>query len=207
MVLNIQIPSIITCVASPGGGKTQFIKQLIRNLLKNKELHYGLIFCNDEDDYINNFEEKIIFDYTNFDEEIEKIINYKENYKKSKMFIVLDDFIGKININNKLLQYLFSYYRHLNITLFLCFQHINKISRLHRNCSKYLILGKMNSNDCINCCYDLTSGFYYNKKDIKNDIYKLKEYEFLIFDLKKNKKYKYKFDKLVNFMFLFESYT
>lgn len=204
-MIKITTPSIILSVASPNSGKTQFVKQIIRQLLLDKELQYGFIFCNDFDDYLGYFNEHFIFDYNNFDEKISEIIEFKNEYKDSKIFIILDDFISKININNKLLNHLFSTYRHLNISLFLCFQHINKINRLHRNCSNYLFLGKMNSLDSINCCYDIICGFYSKKNDLFKDIQNLKQYEFLVFDLKKNNKIKYKFNKLNNFYFDFKS--
>jgi len=155
-----QTPCTILIVAKRFSGKSHLLKWIIYNLIKAGRFDGGMIFSqtastSNEYDFIP---EDYIHD--TFDPEVlEKLFEkQKESYskgKKSQIFVILDDYIGSLNINTPIIKTICSVGRHVGITVFLSSQKFtSEISPLIRDNCDYFLCFKQSNTKVLKLIYE-----------------------------------------------------
>lgn len=119
-------------VGATGSGKTNFIKFLFKNGLKQK-FNLGVVICNTyelhesydglvEPEFVHNIENKN--DFSIFDSTFRSCKRFIEEGKKFQTFIIIDDMIGSINFKDERFVRYMATCRHYNISIFILMQQI-----------------------------------------------------------------------------------
>lgn len=158
----IKTPAFILLCAEPESGKSYLIKYLMYKLSRNFE--YGIVFSSTDDlnkDY-SYIQPNYI--YNNYNEEYLKNFLRLQRKLKKPAFLILDDCVGSINMNSKLLKHLFTTYRHYNLTLFVSTQYIYAVPPTLRSCANYAFIFFVEDDRTITALHKT----YFNEMDHDN---------------------------------------
>lgn len=159
---NIQLPSVSVIAAAPRSGKTWLIKHFILHRCLSGAFNHGIVFCptyglNDSYDWMPSDYVHTIYN----DEILLKFLSIQARAVRTEAvhassFIVFDDCISMINFNSKVINHLFTCFRHYNISLIFSTQYIYKCPPLIRNCCENFVIFKQGNMRSINalreCC-------------------------------------------------------
>ena len=201
---NMNLPSIVGYIGSCGSGKTTLLIQMLSYLCYQKKIDYAYIFTNNPAQYNNIFPEKYVQTYYYHEKQIEKLLNYQIQFRDERReppncAIILDDPIGRVNFNSKIVSRLFAEHRHYNISICIAYQYINKTPPLIRGLMNYLFLFRMTSKSSMNACLDLVDTFYETNNDAIDEFRELKNYDFIAYNHYTGEKKKHKLEKIINF--------
>lgn len=140
-ITKIHTPSIMLFVAGPESGKTHLIKYMMYRLVGKGVFVRGIVFCptyalNNSYNYIPES-----YVYPRYEDEyLKNFLRYQRDNKQKPAFLILDDCIGSLNFNSKIISHLFTCYRHYNLTIFLSTQYIYKIPPVIRECATFAFI-------------------------------------------------------------------
>jgi hypothetical protein len=152
-----KIPSINLFCAAPGFGKSYLIKYLIYRI--GNKLSHGMVFCptafNGGYDYIN----KKYIHQTYSDEALRKFMLLQkalvENGTPRDAFLIFDDCLGSIKFHgNKLIEKLFTSYRHYRITILMSTQYIYRIPPVYRECCSNAFIFAQDNERSVKAIYE-----------------------------------------------------
>lgn len=181
--MDVKFPCSMIVTGKTKSGKTYFTRALMHK--SQKEFDYIIIYSStadisgDFDDFQKKYSKKvlIITDETVFINMLndDSFNDSVLNEKKIRKLIVIDDFIGFIDLHkNKKFDSLASRGRHLNISVIYLTQHIFCLTPCIRLNSDYIFVTKTSDNN-IKQLYDLSCGFD-SKDDLKR---KMEEYRII----------------------------
>ena len=148
-------------IGSPGSGKSNSIRYLVKSLYNAKKFDYCSVFSPTyfSGDGSHNFLDKKFIHPRYTEEKMIKILHHQKKRvkegKKSKLLLIFDDCIGSINFNSKIMSKLMINRRHFNISLIFSAQYIKRLSPLFRDCVDYVIMFKLNSGSTIKQLTDM----------------------------------------------------
>lgn len=172
---RIQVPSINFAVASPGSGKSHYIKSEIYALTRSGVFGYGICICptaRNTGDYNFMPQDHV---YTRYDDSIidHLMKTQSENIRRGKniqAFLILDDCLGTVKWNDSIMSELITTYRHYGITVFIATQYVMAIPPIIRECATNVLVFHLFSEKSITSIKD---AFIYNidkKSDVKKFI-------------------------------------
>ncbi len=190
MADKFSLPAIFLWLASPGSGKTHFIKYLITEFCKKKKFKYGLCFTNTQD-YDGFLSESYV--HKMYDEKIlMRLLALQKQNNYPPCFIIFDDCLN-FNFNTPFFARFISEYRHSNISLFFGVQHLHSLkSPLLYQCTSYVFIPHNDSKREIKIIYDqFGSGLWENQKKLQTTIEtECKDYTNLIINTRESDKSK-----------------
>jgi hypothetical protein len=162
----------LVIVSKSKGGKTSFLKKIVSNLPKN--IICILITPNFQNEIYESMKKKAVVSPV-YDPRIIKLcqkINQKTK-NEYKFLILLDDVIDQKN-NSSLLK-AFLTLRNANISVILSVQSTMLVSKLVRNNTNHVLLGKLQGEEAIKDAYQKFLSNYSSELGVKkqDDIYKI----------------------------------
>lgn len=163
------LPAIFLFLASPGSGKTYFIKYLITEFCRKKKFRYGLVFTN-TDDYDKFLPDGYVHRIYN-ENILKKLIKLQRENGNAPCFVVFDDCLS-FNFNTPFFNRFISEYRHYNISIFIGVQHLLALKNpLIYQCATYVFIPHNDSKREIKIIYDqFGSGLWKSQKDLAANI-------------------------------------
>jgi DNA helicase HerA-like ATPase len=174
-------PSSFLFLGKTNSGKTYLMKKI---LAKNRKLFDRVIvFCPIMNNDYNFLDKKYVLkDKEKLNDIIDKQYELKETNKHKPLLIILDDFIGSIDIRrDELFSKLATNGRHCNISTFYISQFLTRIPPVIRDNINYFIVLSV-SHQSLDTLYEYQE--MYNRNDL-SEIYreiKKKPYRGLLFD-------------------------
>jgi hypothetical protein len=162
---EIKFPCSISVIAPSGGGKTTFVKAFLRYYARQFQRIFILAgSCNFAEQY-KDVKDIATVGQLHIDKIKGLIRNLREASKKTSNLpnycLVLDDFIGITNLNNKIIEYLATQVRHVKLSVIFLAQKVTSAlpTTVRGNLSHVFIIGNSRSSN-FEAFYD----------DVKTDI-------------------------------------
>ena len=153
---KLEFPSNIIICGITNSQKTTIALHILKNNYKN--FNRILVATTTDEDYKKILDKDKIIINPSIDN-IEDILKYQNRHKKTKTLLILDDLIGSVNMGrNKIFDRIATTSRHMNLSVIFIVQHINSISPIIRNNSKYLFVTHVKLNN-LEKLYEMIDGF------------------------------------------------
>lgn len=167
---RVQVPSINLVIASPGGGKSHYIKSEIYALSRSGAFGYGICICptaRNTGGYDFMPQDHV---YTRYDSSIidHLMKTQSENIRRGKniqAFLILDDCLAIIKWNDKIVSELITTYRHYGITIFIATQYTMSMPPIIRECATNVMIFSLFTDKSVGTVKDT---FIYNIDTIAN---------------------------------------
>ena len=154
----------IICIAKRNSGKSELIKYLVKNSIKNNEFDKIFVFSttNCVNEFYNSFIcDKCIFskyseDWTNKLIDIMTLKNKgktNQSHKPYNILILLDDMASDISMHqSESIKKLYTRGRHSFISIIVLGQQLVHVSPIMRNNSDYILCGQLNASNIEQLC-------------------------------------------------------
>lgn len=151
------MPFSMLIIGSTGSGKSYFLKYLILDLVKKKEINYIVVFTSTKHQGFEYIPSSFI--HANYsDRKLRKILKQQkteiEKGKQMKCLLVFDDILGSVNFNSKLFQKFITQFRHYNCSVAISTQYIAKIPTIVRENANYSVIFQQHIDRSFKAIYE-----------------------------------------------------
>jgi archaellum biogenesis ATPase FlaH len=196
--MYVSNPSLNIIVGGCGSGKSILVRYIMYEMIKKlNKCKYCYVFCggNSLECYEEFIDKKFLIPYDPKGKKKNDVSIAEEKLKKIMKFqgihmipcmIVFDDILGLADLNNNTFLQLFTTFRHMNMTILIITQHINKVPPFCRGCAytcMVFLQSVKRSIDALNENFLFMEDWKEAKSYIDNAL--IKDHTFLKIDMKK----------------------
>lgn len=161
--------TIYTLCGTPKGGKSHLLEHILKTLLCNGALKFGIVFTGTKFNNGYNWlpDERVYgeFDLDVLERWLAFLVKVKKAGKEVNSFIVFDDCISSLPLTNKRWRQFLIAYRHYGLTLFFTTQATNLSDTLLRAQTEHAFIFAQHNKRQFEASYDWVGGLFETIKE------------------------------------------